>query len=106
MIRRNQKQINRLNILTDALLVFLSYMFASWLWLSVIRKEANMAALANWNSGVGLAGALYAVWTVIVLGMLRVYRVNRFKRISEELRNMAVSILNAVIKWERQSTTS
>ena len=60
MIRRNQKTINRINILTDALLVFLSYMFASWLWLSVIKKEANMAALANWNSGVALAAVLYA----------------------------------------------
>ena len=97
MIRRNQKQINRLNILTDALLVFLSYVFASWLWLSVIKKQANMAALANWNSGVGLAAALYALWTVIVLGMLRVYRVNRFKRISEELRNVVLGNLIAVV---------
>ncbi len=97
MIRRNQKQLNRLNILTDALLVFLSYMFASWLWLSVIKKEANMAALANWDSGVGLAAALYALWTVIVLGMLRVYRVNRFKRFAVELRNVVLGNLLAVV---------
>ena len=97
MIRRNQQQINRLNILTDALLVFLSYMFASWLWLSVIRKEANMAALANWDSGVGLAATLYAVWTVIVLGALRVYRVNRIKKLSWELRNVVLGNLIAVV---------
>ena len=97
MIRRNQKQLNRINILTDALLVFLSYMFASWLWLSVIRKDANIAALANWNSGVGLAAALYAVWTVIVLGALRVYRFNRIKKLSWELRNVVLGNLIAVV---------
>ena len=97
MIRRNQQQLNRINVLTDAILVFLSYMFASWLWLSVIRKDTNMAALANWNSGVGLAAALYALWTVIVLGMLRVYRVNRFKRMSQELRNIVLGNLIALV---------
>ena len=97
MIRRNQKILNRINIVTDALLVFLSYMFASWLWLSVIKKEANMAALANWDSGVGLAATAYAVWTVIVLGMLRVYRVNRFKRFAVELRNVVLGNLLAVV---------
>ena len=97
MIRRNQKQLNRINILTDALLVFLSYMFASWLWLSVIKKEANMASLANWDSGVGLAAALYAVWTVIVLGALRVYRFNRIKKLSWELRNVVLGNLIAVV---------
>ena len=97
MIRRNQKQLNRLNILTDALLVFLSYMFASWLWLSVIKKEANMASLANWDSGVGLAAALYAVWTVIVLGALRVYRFNRIRKLSWELRNVVLGNLIAVV---------
>ena len=97
MIRRNQKILNRINIVTDALLVFLSYMFASWLWLSVIKKEVNMAALANWDSGVGLAAMAYAVWTVIVLGMLRVYRVNRFKRFAVELRNVVLGNLLAVV---------
>lgn len=97
MIRRNQKTINRINILTDALLVFLSYMFASWLWLSVIKKEANMAALTNWNSGVGLAAVLYAVWTVAVLGMLKVYRFTRIKKLSWELRNVALGNLIAVV---------
>ena len=71
MIRHNQRQLNQLNILTDAMLVFASYVFASWLWLGVIKKETNMAALANWDNGVGVAAALYALWTVIVLGAFR-----------------------------------
>ena len=54
MIQRNQKQLNRLNIFTDALLVFLSYVFASWLWLGVVTKNPNMASLANLGNGYGI----------------------------------------------------
>ena len=99
MIRRNQKQLNRLNIFTDAVLVFLSYMFASWLWLDVIKQDQNMnmAALTSLRSGTGLAALLYALWTIVVLSALRVYRVNRFKRISEELRNVVLGNLIAVV---------
>ena len=97
MIRRNQKQLNRINIFTDALLVFLSYMFASWLWLGVVTKNPNMASLSNLRNGTALAAALYALWTVIVLGFLRVYRVTRFKRFSAELGNVMLGNLIAVV---------
>ena len=97
MIRRNQKQLNRINVFTDALLVFLSYMFASWLWLGVVTKNPNMASLSNLRNGTALAAVLYALWTVIVLGFLRVYRVTRFKRFSAELGNVMLGNLIAVV---------
>ena len=97
MIRRNQRQLNRINIVTDGLLVFLSYMFASWLWLGVIKRDRNMAALTSLTSGPALAAALYALWTIIILGALRVYRVDRFKRFSQELRNVALGNLIALV---------
>ena len=97
MIRRNQRAINRINIVTDAMLVFLSYIFASWLWLGVVKKDANMASLVNLRSGAGMAALLYALWTVIVLGALRVYRVTRFKRMAQELRNIALGNLIALV---------
>lgn len=97
MIRRNQRQLNRLNVISDALLVFISYMFASWLWLGVVTKNPNMASLENLRNGAGVAALLYALWTVIVLGALRVYRVTRFKKLSQELRNVALGNLIAVV---------
>lgn len=97
MIRRNQKQLNRLNVFTDALLVFLSYLFASWLWLGVVTKNPNMASLANLGNGVGLAGALYAVWTVIILGELRVYRFTRIKKLGQEIRSIVLGNLIALV---------
>ena len=97
MIRRNQKQLNRLNIITDALLVFLSYLFASWLWLGVIKRDTNMAAISNLGNGSAMVAALYAVWTVIVLAMLRVYRVTRIKKLSHEIRNIILGNLIALV---------
>jgi len=97
MIRRNQKQLNRINVLSDALLVFLSYIFASWLWLGMVTKNPNMASLSNLRSGTGILASLYAVWTVAVLGALRVYRVTRIKKISRELRGIVLGNLIALI---------
>ena len=97
MIRRNQKQLNRLNVFTDAILVFLSYIFASWLWLGVVKQDENMASLTNLGNGVGLAAVLYALWTVIVLGAMRVYRMTRYRKLSWELRNVALGNLIALV---------
>jgi len=97
MIRRNQRQLNLLNILTDALLVFLSYVFASWLWLGVVTKNPNMASLANLGNGSAMAAVVYALWTVAVLGMLRVYRVTRVRKLGVQFRNIALGNLIALV---------
>ena len=97
MIRRSQRQLNLLNILTDALLVFLSYVFASWLWLGVVTKNPNMASLANLGNGSAMAAVIYALWTVAVLGMLRVYRVTRVRKLGTEFRNIALGNLIALV---------
>ena len=47
MIKKNQRQINRLHVLSDGVLVWLSYLFAAWLWLDVVKGDsANMAAIS------------------------------------------------------------
>ena len=97
MIRRNQRQLNLLNILTDALLVFLSYVFASWLWLGVVTKNPNMASLANLRNGSAMAAVIYALWTVAVLGMLRVYRETRVRKLGTVFRNIALGNLIALV---------
>lgn len=96
MIRRYQKELNRINILSDALLVFFSYIFASWIWLGIIKQDANMAALGNFHNGIGFAAILYAVWTVVILAFLRLYRMTRFEKPSQELRNVLLGNLIAL----------
>ena len=81
MIRRNQSLLNRLNVLSDGVLVLISYLFASWLWLDVVRGgKQNIAALGNLHSGTVLAAVIYALWTTLMLAVFRVYRTTRVHR--------------------------
>lgn len=81
MIQKNQKKLNRLNVLSDAVLIVLCYLFASWLWLDVIKNKAgNMAALSSLNARGILAAVIYAVWTVFLLTLFRVYHTSRVHR--------------------------
>lgn len=85
MIHRNQKTLNRLNLLSDGVLIVLCYLFASWLWLDVIRNtKGNMAALSSLNARGILAAVIYAIWTVFLLSLLRVYHTSRVHRAGRE----------------------
>lgn len=100
MIQRNQKKLNRLNVLSDGILIVLCYLFASWLWLGVIKNtEGNMAALSSLNEKGVLAAMIYAVWTVFLLSLLRVYRTSRTHRSGQEtgriLAGNAISLATA-----------
>ena len=85
MIHRNQKTLNRLNLLSDGVLIVLCYLFASWLWLDVIRNtKGNMSALSSLNARGILAAVIYAIWTVFLLSLLRVYHTSRVHRAGRE----------------------
>lgn len=85
MIHRNQKTLNRLNVLSDGVLIVLCYLFASWLWLDVIKNKAgNMAALSSLNAKGMLVAMIYAVWTVCLLTLFRVYYTSRVHRSGQE----------------------
>lgn len=85
MIHRNQKTLNRLNVLSDGVLIVLCYLFASWLWLDVIKNtKGNMAALSSLDGKGVLAAAIYAIWTVFLLSLLRVYHTSRVHRTRRE----------------------
>lgn len=78
MIKRNQRLLNRLNALSDAGIVLLSYLFASWLWLDVISKDGhNVAHVAGIRSHVLIAALIYAFWTVFLLWAFRLYHTRR-----------------------------
>ena len=78
MIQKNQRLLNRLNALSDGVLVLLSYLLACWLWLDVISQDqANLAHITGLRSGALLAALIYAAWTVLLLWSFRVYRTSR-----------------------------
>ena len=92
MIRKNQKQFNRLNAFTDGILVLLSYLFSTWLWLDVVKSDPNIAAVTGVHSA--LIATIYALWTVLILSCFHVYRSTRLSRMGHGLKNIVLA--NAV----------
>ena len=95
MIRKNQKQLNRLNAFTDGVLVLLSYLFASWLWLDVVKGDPNIAAVNGLQSAV--TAVIYAIWTVLVLACFRMYRMTRLSRMGHGLKNIILANAIALV---------
>lgn len=85
MIQKYQKQLNRLNMLSDGILILLSYLFSSWLWLDAIKQtDGNIAALDRLTGRGLLVAVTYAAWTVLLLAAFRVYRINRVHGVNQE----------------------
>ncbi len=99
MIRKNQKQMNILNAITDGVLVLLSYMFSSWLWLDVIKDDSNMALLEKLGSRMGLTAVIYAVCVVLVMACFHMYRTSRLNKPTKGLKKVllanAISLISA-----------
>lgn len=95
MIRKNQKLINRFNSLSDGIILLFSYLFASWLWLDVIKNTTNnMAALENLQGSTMVAGAVYALWTLIMLAFFGMYSTTRIHQPQHSAGNILMA--NAV----------
>lgn len=78
MIQKYQKTLNRLNVLSDGVLILLCYLLSSWLWLDVIRQtDGNMAGLDRITGKGLLIAIIYAAWTVALLSAFRIYRTSR-----------------------------
>ena len=98
MIRKNQKLLNRLNGLSDGVLIVLCYLFSSWLWLDVVRNtEGNMASLSNIKGSTLLAAALYALWTLIMLAAFGMYSTTRVHQPKHSATNMMLANAAALI---------
>lgn len=95
MIKRNQRRLNRLNAFLDAMIVLLSYLFASWLWLDVVNKDIrNMARVQGLRSGALIAALIYAAWTVFLLWAFRLYHTSRTHRAPKQNgRILAVNVV-------------
>lgn len=98
MIRKNQKLFNRLNGLTDGVVVLLSYMFSSWFWLDVVRDtSANMASLDNLQGSALVIGAVYALWTIIMLAVFGMYSTTRIHQPAHSAYNITMANTAALV---------
>lgn len=79
MIRKNQKFLNRVNIILDILVVMLCYAFASWFWLVVEGGDINNMAMISGNTL--LIAFLYAAVLSFLFMTLGFYRTTRTRRL-------------------------
>jgi Undecaprenyl-phosphate glucose phosphotransferase len=85
MTKNNQKLLNTLNVLSDGLIVLLSYLFSVWIWLDVFKEfSGNMAAIRSWREGMGLAAALYSLAMLLLLALFGLYNRAHFRRFWQE----------------------
>lgn len=85
MIKKNQRLLNAINMITDAVIVLLAYLFASWFWLQVFQKDlTNIARLNLFWSGAFWASIIYAAAMALILAMLGIYKSSRVRGLKRE----------------------
>ena len=92
MIKQNQRFLNFVNVLSDALIVLLAYLLASWARFDFLGGAPdNIAAVGSSQRSILLAACIYAGSLVFVLALLRYYNSARNRRIRED----AVTLVEA-----------
>lgn len=83
MIKSNQRILNGINVVSDGLIVLITYLFSSWFWLELLSGDPrNMANVLSLRQGAGAAAFIYAAAMMLLLALLGLYspvRVKRFK---------------------------
>lgn len=93
MIRRNQSVLNAVNMILDAMLVFASYLLATYIRFDVMYGAEPALQLA-WNVVYFRAAALYALVMVAVFYAFGLYGSYRFQSQIREL--SVILVVNAV----------
>ena len=91
MIRRNQKLLNKLNILTDVLLLFGSYLIAMYLRFEVLNGKRGVDMM---ESSYVIMAAAYSISVVFVYYCLGLYSARRLKKVGED--SLTIAVVNAV----------
>ena len=94
MIKENQNLLNRLNVLSDAIITYLMIPVAFWLRFSVMRNGVVNVSLQRFL----LLGVLFVIvqeFTLLAFGLYRPYRRTRFRRQLEQF--LKASLLNFVL---------
>ena len=91
MIKRNQRLFNALNLLTDGMIIVLSYFASLWLRFDVLGGERSMV-MTDYRMISVLLG--YAAVIVLVYYVLNLYGYNRLKRRREE--GLRILLVNGV----------
>lgn len=88
MIKRNQEYLNRLNAITDFILVFISYLFSAWFRLKVLHGWWENQGL---STPMIIASLFYAAGLLLMLSILGFYSSTRVKKLFWKLETLFIS---------------
>ena len=92
MIKKNQRLLNAINVVSDGVIVLFSCLFSARLWLQVLQHDnSNIANIVSMRQGTGVAAILYVAVMTLILALLGVYAPARTRR----LRNDVIAIVEA-----------
>ena len=90
MIRKNQAFLNHVNIILDMILVIVSYILASWLWLDFFEGDSgNMAVI---SARTILLAIVYSLMLFFILSMMGFYNTTRTRRLIWKARTIFFSV--------------
>ena len=84
MIRENQRILNLINALTDGMILFVSYLIATFIRFYIMYGAKPNLKIA-WNENYFAAATLFAVVEIIFFYFAHVYSVTRRSRMSKEI---------------------
>ncbi len=94
MIRENQQLLNRLNVLSDGLLIYLMLPVAYWLRFHVMQGGVVTEPLSSYLR----IGVVFTLVQLFTYAAFRLYQTNRNLRLRQELRSLfAASLLDALL---------
>ena len=86
MIKSRQRFLNGLNLLSDILLIMLSYFFSAWFWLVALKNtSSNMAAANSGYLNIWLVALSYAASMAVLLAIFKVYKSSRIRSVRHSI---------------------
>ena len=106
MIRENQRILNFINALTDAMILFIAYMIATYIRFYIMYGAKPNLGLA-WNQEYFFAAGLFAIVEVLFFFFAHIYSVTRRTRLYRQIERilevgfMSILILMAFLYFTR-----
>ena len=98
MIKKNQRMLNIINIVSDGVIILLAYLLSSWLWLQVFQSDfSNVANIISMPQGIGWIAILYVVVMILILAMLGFYTPIRTRHLRYDVKAIVKATLIGIL---------
>ena len=98
MIKENQQLLNRLNVLSDGIIIYLMLPVAFWLRFSVLKDGVKTMGLQSYLR-IGIYCTLFELFVMIITGMYRPFRHVRLRYEFGQLWAICMGCFLLLLSW-------